>query len=169
VHFYDVIFTKQIQIRTLILCQNGENWKRNKEKEMHRLKKKSIASWKKYLFIQYSDSRQVQSLFKNGSSTQCDIELPIKNIYISFIPITALWGHRVLGVQGVQNPWHWHLKLVGCQPYVPAVFTPRNILVNILRVRVEPGHMGLSDATIKTPSDTIRDRFWDFLTSSVVP
>jgi hypothetical protein len=26
-----------------------------------------------------SDSRQVQSLFQNGSSTQCDLELPLSN------------------------------------------------------------------------------------------
>jgi hypothetical protein len=44
---------------------------------------------------------------------------------------------------------HRHLKVVGCQPYAPAVFTPRSILVLILRGRVDPGHMELSDATEK--------------------
>jgi hypothetical protein len=43
--------------------------------------------------------------------------------------------------------------VVGCQPYAPAVFTPRNILVLILKSWVNPRHMELSDAMEKIPSD----------------
>jgi hypothetical protein len=51
------------------------------------------------------------------------------------------------------------LKVVGFKLYVPAVFTPRIILVLILRGWVGPGHTELSDAMEKISSDTTGDRF----------
>jgi hypothetical protein len=59
--------------------------------------------------------------------------------------------------------------LEGGRLSAPAVFTPRSILVLILRGLVDPGHMVLSDATEKIPSDTTGDRSQDLPTSSVVP
>jgi hypothetical protein len=41
------------------------------------------------------------------------------------------------------------MKMVGCQPYAPAAFTPRMNLVLILEAESTPGHMELSDATKK--------------------
>jgi hypothetical protein len=43
------------------------------------------------------------------------------------------------------------MKVVGCQPYAPAAFTPRINLVLILEAESTPGHMELSDATERTP------------------
>jgi len=44
------------------------------------------------------------------------------------------------------------MKVVGCQPYAPAAFTPRIILVLILEAESTPGHMELSDAMGKIPA-----------------
>jgi hypothetical protein len=44
------------------------------------------------------------------------------------------------------------MKVVRCQPYAPAAFTPRINLVLILEADSNPGHMELSDATEKTPA-----------------
>ena len=45
------------------------------------------------------------------------------------------------------------MKVVGRQPYAPAVFTPRSILVLIfLEAQTTPGHMVPSAATEKIPS-----------------
>jgi hypothetical protein len=41
------------------------------------------------------------------------------------------------------------MKVVGCQPYAPAAFTPRINLVLIFRAESNQGHMELSDATEK--------------------
>jgi hypothetical protein len=53
------------------------------------------------------------------------------------------------------------MKVVGCQPYAPAAFTSRVILVPILEAELTPGHMEMSDATGKIPGDT-RNRSRDF-------
>jgi hypothetical protein len=54
-----------------------------------------------------------------------------------------------------------HNKVVRFQPYAPTVFTPRNILVLISKGWVDPGHMNLSDASEKIPSDTTGNRSGD--------
>jgi hypothetical protein len=64
------------------------------------------------------------------------------------IPLQAYGAQRVLRGQVYQIPWHRHLKVVGCQPYAPAVFTSRSILVLIFRDWVDPGHMELSDGVL---------------------
>jgi hypothetical protein len=56
-----------------------------------------------------------------------------------------------------------------CQLYAAAVFTPRIIVVLILRGWINPKHMELSDATEKIPSDTTEDRSRVLPTSNVVP
>jgi hypothetical protein len=52
-------------------------------------------------------------------------------------------------------------------PYAPASFTPRNILVLIFRGSVDLGHMDLSDASGKIPSDTTGDRYRDLPTTTL--
>jgi hypothetical protein len=59
--------------------------------------------------------------------------------------------------------------VVGCQPYAPAVFTPRSIIVLILRGWVDPGHMELSDATEIMLTDSTGDRSRDLPTGSAIP
>jgi hypothetical protein len=76
-------------------------------------------------------------------------------------------NHSTGNVKGSQIPWHRHLKVVGCQPYAPAVFIPRSILVLIWRGWFDP--MVLSDAMEKIPGDTTEDRTRDLPTSSTVP
>ena len=44
------------------------------------------------------------------------------------------------------------MKVVGCQSYAPAAFTPMIILVLILEAESTPGHMELSHITGKTPA-----------------
>jgi hypothetical protein len=44
------------------------------------------------------------------------------------------------------------MKVVGCQLYAPAAFTPRINLVLILEAESTPGNMELSDATEKAPA-----------------
>jgi hypothetical protein len=44
------------------------------------------------------------------------------------------------------------MKVVGCQPYAPAAFTPRIILVLIFSDESTPGHMDLSNCTEKNPA-----------------
>jgi hypothetical protein len=44
------------------------------------------------------------------------------------------------------------MKAVGCQPYVPAAFTPKINLALILEAASTPGYMELSDATERIPA-----------------
>jgi hypothetical protein len=44
------------------------------------------------------------------------------------------------------------MKVVGCQPYVPAAFTPGLTWYSFLEAESTPGHMELSDATEKIPA-----------------
>ena len=61
-------------------------------------------------------------------------------------------------------------RVVGRQPYAPAVFTPGEIPgTHILEAESTPGHMVLSVATGKIPSYTTGNRFRDCPTSSAVP
>ena len=54
-------------------------------------------------------------------------------------------------------------RVIGRQPYAPAVFTPGEIPEST------PGHVVLSVATEKIPSDITGNRSRDHLTSSAVP
>jgi hypothetical protein len=83
--------------------------------------------------------------------------------------VKAYGAQRAVGGWGFQIPWHRHLKVVRCEPYAPAVFTPRSIMVLILRGWVDPGYTELSDATEKIPIDTTGDRSRDLPTRSAVP
>ena len=60
-------------------------------------------------------------------------------------------------------------RVVGRQPYAPAAFTPGEIPGTHFEVESTPGHMVLSVATEKIPSDTTRNRSRDRPTSSAVP
>jgi hypothetical protein len=61
-------------------------------------------------------------------------------------------------------------RVVRLQPYAPAAFTPgRNPWYSFLEAESTPGHMVLSVATEKIPSDTTGDRSRDRPTSSAVP
>jgi hypothetical protein len=62
-----------------------------------------------------------------------------------------------------------HMKVVGRQPYAPAGFTPRSILYSFLEAESTPGHMVLSLASEKIPSDSTGDRSRDLPTSSAQP
>ena len=76
-----------------------------------------------------------------------------------FIPVTGLCdleGSRI----------SWHSAHEGGKVVTPAAFTPRNILVLIFRGWVDPGHMELSDASEKIPSDTTGYRSRNLPTSS---
>jgi hypothetical protein len=44
------------------------------------------------------------------------------------------------------------MKVVGCQPYTPAAFSPRISLNSFLEADSTPGHMGLLDATEIKPA-----------------
>jgi hypothetical protein len=81
------------------------------------------------------------------------------------IPLQAYGAQRALG--RLRLPDSVTSALEGGR--LSAVFTPRSILLLILRGRVDPGYMELSDATKKIPSDTTRDRCRDLPTSSAVP
>ena len=60
-------------------------------------------------------------------------------------------------------------RVVGRQPYAPAAFTPGKIPgTHFLEAESTPGHMGLSVATEKIPSDTTGNRSRDRPTSSAV-
>jgi hypothetical protein len=56
------------------------------------------------------------------------------------------------------------LRWYGCQPYAPAVFTPRNILV-----LNRPQANGVVGCLRKKPSDMTGDRSGDLPTSSAAP
>ena len=62
-------------------------------------------------------------------------------------------------------------RVVGRQPYAPAgrLYPRRNPWYSFLEAESKPGHMVLSEATEKIPSDTIGNRSWDRPTSSAVP
>jgi hypothetical protein len=61
-------------------------------------------------------------------------------------------------------------SVVGRQPYTPAAFTPGEIPgTHFLEVESNPGHMVLSVATEKIPSDTTGNRSPDRPKSSAVP
>jgi hypothetical protein len=45
------------------------------------------------------------------------------------------------------------MKVVGCQPYAPAAFTPRINLFSFSEAESTPGNMELSNATVKNPGD----------------
>ena len=61
-------------------------------------------------------------------------------------------------------------RVVGRQPNAPAAFTPEEIPgTHFLVAETTPGHMFLSVATEKIPSDTTGNRSRDRPTSSAVP
>ena len=61
-------------------------------------------------------------------------------------------------------------RVVGRQPYAPAAFTPGEIPdTHCLEAESTPGHMVLSVATEKIPSDTTGNRSRDRPTCSAVP
>jgi len=83
-------------------------------------------------------------------------------------PITGL--NRPIRFQEVKAPRfldNWHMKVVGCQPYAPAAFTPGLTWYPFLEAESTPGHMELSAATEKKPGDT-GNRCRDFPTCSAV-
>ena len=61
-------------------------------------------------------------------------------------------------------------RVIGRQPYAPAVFTPGEIPgIHFLEAESTPEHMVLSVAMEKLPSDTTGNRSRDRPTSSAVP
>jgi hypothetical protein len=61
-------------------------------------------------------------------------------------------------------------RVVGCQPYALATFTPGEIPGTQIRGRVAPGHMVPSGATEKSPvTDTTGNRSRDLPSTSAVP
>jgi hypothetical protein len=61
----------------------------------------------------------------------------------------GLWEVKTFRFRDIGN-WRWYVV----SHSQPAVFTPRRILVLILRGWINPGHTELSDATEPIPSDT---------------
>jgi hypothetical protein len=63
-------------------------------------------------------------------------------------------AHRFPGSLGTHISWHRHMKVVDCQPYAPAAFTPRINLVLIFRGWVDPRTHGTVRCHGKNPGDT---------------
>ena len=78
------------------------------------------------------------------------------------------------GIPGKLRPWIFLMfgttRVVGRQPYAPAVFTSRrNAWCLFLEAKLTPGHTVLSVTTEKIPSDTTRNRSRGCPTSSAGP
>ena len=78
------------------------------------------------------------------------------------------------GVPGTLRPWIFltfsTMRVVGRQPYAPAVFTPGEIPgTHFLEAESTPGHMVPSVATEKIPRDTTGNQSRGCPTSSAVP
>jgi hypothetical protein len=70
---------------------------------------------------------------------QTDVHKNWRKTTIFFsVPLQAWTGPQ--GSRRLRPPesWHWHMKVVDCQPYAPAAFTPRINLVLIFRGWVDP-------------------------------
>jgi hypothetical protein len=44
-------------------------------------------------------------------------------------------GKRFQEVEALRFLDNWHMKVVGCQPYTPAAFTPQEIFLVLIPVR----------------------------------
>ena len=61
-------------------------------------------------------------------------------------------------------------RVVDCQPYALAAFTPGDPWHSFTEAELTSGHMVLSEGTTeRIPSDTTGNRSWDHPTSSAAP